>query len=41
MADRLGERVKLGRAVCSIGQSGDGVVVQTLSKETYEVRPHK
>ncbi|XP_048862064.1 amine oxidase [flavin-containing] [Brienomyrus brachyistius] len=38
MADRLGERVKLGSAVCRIEQSSDGVVVQTLSKETYEAK---
>ncbi|XP_035250045.1 amine oxidase [flavin-containing]-like [Anguilla anguilla] len=38
MADMLGSRVKLQRAVYSIDQSGSGVVVKTLNEETYEAK---
>ncbi|XP_061091643.1 amine oxidase [flavin-containing]-like [Conger conger] len=38
MARRLGDRVKLERAVYSIDQTGDGVVVKTLNQETYQAK---
>lgn len=37
MARELGDRVKLQSAVYSIDQSGDMVVVKTVSEETYKV----
>ncbi|XP_041114988.1 amine oxidase [flavin-containing] [Polyodon spathula] len=38
LMDRLGDRVKLERPVCSIDQSGDNVVVETLNHEKYEAK---
>uniref|UniRef100_A0A8C9SS40 Amine oxidase n=1 Tax=Scleropages formosus TaxID=113540 RepID=A0A8C9SS40_SCLFO len=38
IASKLGERVKLERAVYRIDQTGDNVVVETLNKETYEAK---
>ncbi|KAL7881555.1 hypothetical protein AOLI_G00084030 [Acnodon oligacanthus] len=38
MARELGDRVKLQSAVCSIDQTGDMVVVKTVSEETYKAK---
>ncbi|KAI1899630.1 hypothetical protein AGOR_G00063760 [Albula goreensis] len=38
IANKLGERVKLERAVYSIDHTGSGVVVKTLNEETYEAK---
>lgn len=38
MARDLGDRVKLGRAVYSIDQTGDLVEVRTVNEEIYKVR---
>ncbi|KAJ8256178.1 hypothetical protein COCON_G00200420 [Conger conger] len=38
MADVLGSRVKLQRAVYCIDQTGAGVAVKTLNQETYEAK---
>lgn len=38
MARELGDRVKLGRAVYSIDQTGDLVEVRTVNEEIYKVR---
>ncbi|KAJ8407302.1 hypothetical protein AAFF_G00278760 [Aldrovandia affinis] len=38
MAQRLGDKVKLERAVYSIDQSGDGVVVRTLNQEIFQAK---
>lgn len=37
MMERLGGRVRLRKPVVRIDQSGDGVIVETLDHELYEV----